>query len=78
MNTFENFEIRCKNLGINLTELCRRADYDRQSLEYWKHQDPQTLTIYFKLMNVLNELENEYNTAQAISITKRRRHKREL
>jgi hypothetical protein len=78
MKTFENLSIRCDILGISISELCRRADVGRQTLEHWKTVEPQTLVIYFKLMNVLNDLENEHNTAKAISIEKRKRHKREL
>lgn len=78
MKTFENLSIRCDMLGISISELCRRADVGRQTLEHWKTVEPQTLIIYFKLMNVLNDLENEHNTAKAISIEKRKRHKREL
>ena len=78
MKTFENLSIRCDMLGISISELCRRADVGRQTLEHWKTVEPQTLVIYFKLMNVLNELENEHNTAKSISIEKRKRHKREL
>lgn len=78
MNTFEKINIRCDNLGTNLSELCRRADISRQALEYWKQGDPKTLTMYFKLLDALNELEYEHNTAAAISITKRRRYKRKL
>lgn len=78
MKTFENLSIRCDMLGISISELCRRADVGRQTLEHWKTVEPQTLVIYFKLMNVLNDLENEHNTAKSISIEKRKRHKREL
>ncbi len=78
MKTFENLSIRCDILGISISELCRRAEVGRQTLEHWKTVEPQTLVIYFKLMNVLNDLENEHNTAKAISIEKRKRHKREL
>lgn len=78
MKTFEQISIRCDMLGISLSELCRRADVGRQTLEHWKTVEPQTLIIYFKLMNVLKDLENEHNTAKAISIEKRKRHKREL
>ena len=78
MKTFENLSIRCDMLGISISELCRRAEVGRQTLEHWKTVEPQTLIIYFKLMNVLNDLENEHNTAKAISIEKRKRHKREL
>jgi len=76
MNTFENLSIRCDMLGISISELCRRAEVGRQTLEHWKTVEPQTLVIYFKLMNVLNDLENEHNTAKSISIEKRKRHKR--
>ena len=76
MKTFENLSIRCDMLGISISELCRRAEVGRQTLEHWKTVEPQTLVIYFKLMNVLNDLENEHNTAKAISIEKRKRHKR--
>ena len=68
MKTFEQLSIRCDILGISISELCRRADVGRQTVEIWKNIEPQTLIIYFKLMNSLNELENEYNTAKAISI----------
>ena len=78
MKTFEQLSIRCDMLGISISELCRRAEVGRQTLEHWKTVEPQTLVIYFKLMNVLNDLENEHNTAKAISIEKRKRHKREL
>lgn len=78
MKTFEQISIRCENLGINLSELCRRADVGRQTLEHWKSVEPQTLVIYYKIMNALNELENEHNTAKAISIEKRKRYKREF
>jgi hypothetical protein len=78
MKTFEKLSIRCHILGISISELCRRAEVGRQTLEHWKTVEPQTLVIYFKLMNVLNDLENEHNTAKAISIEKRKRHKREL
>jgi hypothetical protein len=78
MKTFEKLSIRCHILGISISELCRRAEVGRQTLEHWKTVEPQTLIIYFKLMNVLNDLENEHNTAKAISIEKRKRHKREL
>jgi hypothetical protein len=78
MKTFENLSIRCDMLGISISELCRRAEVGRQTLEHWKTVEPQTLIIYFKLMNVLNDLENEHNTAKSISIEKRKRHKREL
>ena len=78
MKTFENLSIRCDMLGISISELCRRAEVGRQTLEHWKTVEPQTLVIYFKLMNVLNDLEYEHNTAKAISIKKRKRHKREL
>jgi len=76
MKTFEQLSIRCDMLGISISELCRRADVGRQTLEHWKTVEPQTLVIYFKLMNVLNDLENEHNTAKSISIEKRKRHKR--
>lgn len=78
MKTFEQLSIRCDILGISISELCRRADVGRQTVEHWKNVEPQTLSIYFKLMNALKELENEYHTAKAISIEKRKRHKREL
>ena len=78
MKTFEQLSIRCDMLGISISELCRRAEVGRQTVEVWKNAEPQTLIIYFKLMNALKELENEYNTAKAISIEKRKRHKREL
>ena len=78
MKTFENLSIRCDMLGISISELCRRAEVGRQTVEIWKNVEPQTLVIYFKLMNVLNDLEYEYNTAKSISIEKRKRHKREL
>lgn len=76
MKTFENLSIRCDMLGISISELCRRAEVGRQTLEHWKTVEPQTLVIYFKLMNVLKDLENEHNTAKSISIEKRKRHKR--
>ena len=78
MKTFEKLSIRCDMLGISISELCRRAEVGRQNLEHWKHEEPTTLIMYFKLMNVLNDLQYEYNTAKAISIEKRKRHKREL
>lgn len=78
MKTFEKILIRCENLGINLSELCRRADVGRQTLEYWKKSEPQTLVMYFKIDEILKKLEDEHNKFKTISIEERRRYKREL
>jgi len=78
MKTFTELLLRCDALDISLSELCRRAGVGRQTVEHWKKIEPQTLVFYKNLINVLNELENEHNTAKAISIEKRKRYKREL
>jgi transcriptional regulator with XRE-family HTH domain len=59
METFKNITERCKDLKISLSELCRRSEVSRQAIEYWKKSEPQTLQIYFRIMNALKELENE-------------------
>lgn len=78
MKTFEKLSIRCHILGISISELCRRAEVGRQTVEYWSKVEPQTLIILDKLQTELTKLENEHHTAKAISIEKRKRHKREL
>ena len=78
MKTFEKLSIRCHILGISISELCRRADVGRQTVEYWSKVEPQTLVILEKLQTELTKLEYEHNTAKAISIQKRKRYKREL
>ena len=78
MKTFEKLSVRCHILGISISELCRRAEVGRQTVEYWSKVEPQTLIILDKLQTELTKLENEHNTAKAISIEKRKRHKREL
>lgn len=78
MKTFEKLSVRCHILGISISELCRRAEVGRQTVEHWKQVEPKTLVIYDKLLNELTKLEYEHNTAKAISIEKRKRHKREL
>ena len=76
MKTFEKLSIRCHILGISISELCRRAEVGRQTVEYWSKVEPQTLVILEKLQTELTKLEHEHNTAKAISIEKRKRHKR--
>jgi len=78
MKTFEKLSVRCHILGISISELCRRAEVGRQTVEHWKQVEPKTLVIYDKLLSELTKLENEHHTAKAISIEKRKRHKREL
>lgn len=78
MKTFEKLSVRCHILGISISELCRRAEVGRQTIEHWKQVEPKTLVIYDKLLTELTKLEYEHNTAKAISIEKRKRHKREL
>ena len=78
MKTFEKLSVRCHILNISISELCRRAEVGRQTVEHWKKVEPQTLVILDKLLTELTKLENEHNTAKAISITKRKRYKREL
>ena len=78
MKTFEKLSVRCHILGISISELCRRAEVGRQTVEHWKQVEPKTLVIYDKLLTELTKLENEHYTAKAISIEKRKRHKREL
>jgi hypothetical protein len=78
MKTFEKLSVRCHILGISISELCRRAEVGRQTVEHWKQVEPKTLVIYDKLLTELTKLENEHHTAKAISIEKRKRHKREL
>lgn len=78
MKTFEKLSVRCHILGISISELCRRSEVGRQTIEHWKQVEPKTLVIYDKLLTELTKLENEHNTAKAISIEKRKRHKREL
>lgn len=76
MKTFEKLSVRCHILGISISELCRRAEVGRQTIEHWKNVEPKTLVIYDKLLTELNKLEYEHHTAKAISIEKRKRHKR--
>ena len=78
MKTFEKLSVRCNILGISISELCRRAEVGRQTVEHWKQVEPKTLVIYDKLLTELTKLEYEHHTAKAISIEKRKRHKREL
>lgn len=78
MKTFEKLSVRCHVLGISISELCRRAEVGRQTVEHWKKVEPQTLIILDKLLTELTKLENEHNTAKAISIEKRKRHTRKL
>jgi len=78
MKTFEKLSLRCYILGISLSELCRRAEVNRQTVNYWSKVEPQTLVMLDKLQTELTKLEYEHNTAKAISIKKRKRHKREL
>lgn len=78
MKTFEKLSVRCNILGISISELCRRAEVGRQTVEHWSKVEPQTLVILDKLQTELTKLEYEYNTAKAISIKERKRYKREL
>jgi hypothetical protein len=78
MKTFEKLSVRCHILGISISELCRRAEVGRQTVEHWKNVEPKTLVIYDRLLTELTKLEYEHNTAKTISIQKRKRHKREL
>ena len=57
MKTFEKLSIRCHILGISISELCRRAEVGRQTVEYWSKVEPQTLVILEKLQTELTKLE---------------------
>lgn len=78
MKTFEKISVRCHLLGISISELCRRSEIERRTIDNWKNEEPKTLVIYDRLLTELTKLEYEYNTAKTISIEKRKRHKREL
>jgi transcriptional regulator with XRE-family HTH domain len=79
MQTFKTITDRCKDLKISLSELCRRAEVGRQAIEYWKKSEPQTLQIYFRIMNTLTEIENEQlNKSAWLPNGSRRRDKGKL
>lgn len=47
--TYEQLRIEAVEAGISLTEICKRAGIQRQTVQKWKDKEPHTLVVLNKL-----------------------------
>lgn len=48
-----------KKAGTNLTEVCRRAEIPRQTIERWKNKEPKTIKLLKKLEETITIIKRE-------------------
>lgn len=58
-SAYADIETRAKKIGVNLSEVCRKAGVDRSVLERWKKEDPKSITTFNALNAALDEIESE-------------------
>ena len=49
---------RARDYGITIQELCERSGVSRDSMSYWKHKNPATVTALMKLEAELKKMDN--------------------
>jgi hypothetical protein len=49
VNIVHSLKIKAASAGTNLTEVCRLAGVNRQTVELWKRKEPKTITTLRKL-----------------------------
>lgn len=57
--TYIALKNKCDELGITISQLCRRADVDRSIPERWKAKDPKTLETLDALNKALQDIKKE-------------------
>ena len=60
-SAYADIEKRAKQIGVKLSEVCRKAGVDRSILERWKKEDPKSITTFNALNAALDEIEAESN-----------------
>jgi transcriptional regulator with XRE-family HTH domain len=59
MNIVQTLKIKAAAAGSNLTEICRRAGVNRQTVEQWKDDEPKTLKILRKIEAEIEKIKTE-------------------
>lgn len=58
-NKLYDLESRGKNVGLNLTTICRIAGISRATPDRWKRQSPMTIQILTRIEEIVEEREKE-------------------
>lgn len=61
-NIVHSLKLKCTAAGTNLTEVCRKAGVNRQTVERWKKEEPKTLTILRQLEEAIELITREKAT----------------
>lgn len=54
MNIFQGIKSKAKKRGMTVSDLCRKADVNRQTFQGWDKKTPSAITDYLAIMEVLD------------------------
>ncbi len=58
-NIARSLEIECAKAGTNITEVCRIAGVQRSTVQRWKEEDPKTIQVVRRLMEIIEQKAKE-------------------
>jgi transcriptional regulator with XRE-family HTH domain len=62
MKTYQRIKERADRIGISISELCKRTGIHRQTLDYWKRNEPITFDYLERINQELKKAEDERNS----------------
>jgi transcriptional regulator with XRE-family HTH domain len=52
---YDEIKRDCEELGMSVSELCRRAGVTRPTLENWKAKNPKSIENYLKIQEIIKQ-----------------------
>jgi transcriptional regulator with XRE-family HTH domain len=62
MKTYQKIKERADKIGMSISELCKRTKIHRQTLDYWKRNEPITFDYLERIEQELKKAEDERNS----------------
>ncbi len=62
MKTYLKIKERAEKIGMSISELCKRTEIHRTTLDHWSRKEPHTLELLQKIEQELKKAEDERNS----------------
>jgi predicted transcriptional regulator len=67
MDTYKSLQILCAQAGTNLSEACRRAGVNRNTVDHWQRREPKQFKTLRKLVQNIQEIKKAHDEIEAVS-----------
>lgn len=66
MDTVKSLQILCAQAGTNITEVCKRAGVNRNTVDQWRKKEPKQFQTLRALFYTIEKIKQENNATTAL------------